>query len=101
MMRTKHLARKTLTNKKEVVAKRKNLYETADRYHEFLKGDKRVNTPRLCVICSRPLSSLVMNDSRYVTLVSHVHFHISGLFTVDICKDVMSCYRTLKKKGEL
>lgn len=93
--------KKTLTTKQEIVAKRKSLYMEAARYHEFMKGDKRVNTPRLCVICGRPLSSLIMNENRYVTIVPHIHFHLNKLFKVDICKDIMSCYRTLKKKGEL
>jgi len=90
-----------LTSKREIVEQRRTLYKEAERHHEFLKGDKRVFTPRICVICSRPLSSLVLNDGKYVTSVSHVRFHLNKAFTIDICKDIMSCYRTLKKKGDL
>jgi hypothetical protein len=90
-----------LTNKKEVVEKRKSLYQESEKFHEFRRGDKRVHTPRLCVICSRPLSSLILNQNKYITIVSHVHFHLNDYFKVDICKDVNSCYRILKKKGEL
>ncbi|QDP42832.1 hypothetical protein HWC53_gp048 [Bacillus phage vB_BmeM-Goe8] len=93
--------RRNLITKKEIVAKRKNLYQLAEKYHDFNKGDKRVHTPRLCVVCSRPLSSLVIKEGKYITSVSHVHFHLNEYFKVDICKDVASCYRTLAKKGEL
>jgi len=90
-----------LISRKEVVAKRKSLYQLAEKYHDFNKGDKRVNTPRLCVVCSRPLSSLILNENKYIISVSHVHFHLNEYFKVDICKDVASCYRTLRQKGEL
>jgi hypothetical protein len=90
-----------LTSRKEVVEKRKSLYQESKKYHEFNKGDKRVHTPRLCVICSRPLSSLILSQNKYITIVNHVHFHLNEYFKVDICKDVNSCYRTLKRKGEL
>ncbi|AIW03353.1 hypothetical protein CPT_Mater196 [Bacillus phage Mater] len=90
-----------MTTKKEIVEKRKSLYQDAEKYHEFRKGDKRVHTPRLCVVCSRPLSSLILNQNNYITTTSHVHFHLNKYFKVDICKDVNSCYRTLRKKGEL
>ena len=90
-----------MVTKKEVVEKRRELYKTAERYHDFMRGDKRVKTPRLCVVCSRPLSSLILNENDYITIVSHTHFHLNKLFKVDICKDVSSCYRVLRKRGEL
>ena len=90
-----------MTSKKEVVEKRRELFQIAEKKHVFRKGDKRVHTPRLCVVCSRPLSSLVINENRYVTIQTHVHFHLNSYFQVDICDDVNSCYRTLRQKGEL
>lgn len=89
------------TSKREIVDKRKELYQVSDRKHVFKKGDKRVHTPRLCVVCSRPLSSLILNENKYVTIKAHVHFHLNSYFTVDICEDIESCYRTLRRKGEL
>lgn len=89
-----------MTTKREIVEKRRDLYQCASKFHEFKKGDKRVHTPRLCVICSRPLSSLILNENRYTTIVTHIHFHLDWC-KVDICKDVNSCYRILRKKGEL
>lgn len=90
-----------MTNKKEVVAKRRSLYQMASKHNTFKKGDKRVHTPRLCVVCGRPLSSLILHENRYITSNSHIHFHVDKWFTVDICEDINSCYRTLRKKGEL
>lgn len=93
--------RNNLTTKKEVVDRRRNLFDIAERYHTFKKGDKRVHTPRLCVVCGRPLSSLVVNKNKYVTSHSHIRFHLNEYFIVDICEDINSCYRVLKQKGEL
>jgi hypothetical protein len=90
-----------MTTRKEVVEKRRNLFQMAERKHAFRKGDKRVATPRLCVVCSRPLTSLVMREMKYVTSHTHYHVHFNGMFTVDVCEDVHSCYRTLQQKGEL
>jgi hypothetical protein len=89
------------TSKREVVQKRRELYQLTERKHTFKKGDKRVSTPRLCVVCSRPLSSLILHENRYITIQAHVRFHLNKYFIVDICEDVESCYRTLRKKGEL
>lgn len=90
-----------MTTKREIVEKRRELYHSAEKKHVFRKGDKRVHTPRLCVVCSRPLSSLIINENKYVTIQTHVHFHLNSIFQVDICDDVNSCYRTLRQKGEL
>jgi hypothetical protein len=92
---------RTLTSKKEVVAKRHSVFQMSSKHNTFKKGDKRVHTPRLCVVCGRPLSSLIINENRYITSNSHIHFHVDKWFTVDMCEDVNSCYRTLRKKGEL
>lgn len=94
--------RKVVTiNRRDVVTKRRHALINSERRHTFKKGDKRVSTPRLCVVCGRPLTSLVINDNRYVTIQSHIHCHLSKDVTVDICEDVHSCYRTLRRKGEL
>jgi len=73
----------------------------SNKYNTFKKGDKRVHTPRLCVVCGRPLSSLIIHENKYITTTSHVHLHVNNWFTLDICEDINSCYRTLRKKGEL
>lgn len=90
-----------MVSKSEVKEKRKSLFSNSERRHTFNKGDKRVHTPRLCVVCGRPLSSLVMNEQKYVTIQSHIHFHINKDLTVDTCSEIHSCYTTLKQKGEL
>lgn len=90
-----------MVTKRQVVEDRRKLKQMAKKQVMFNKGDKRVYTPRLCVICGRPLSSLIVNEGKYVTIQPHTRYHINDLFIVDICTDVQSCYRTLKKKGEL
>lgn len=90
-----------MVTKREVVEKRRKLYSLAEKKHRFRKGDKRVFTPRLCVICGRPLSSLILNKNQYVTIQSHVRFHLNKHVSVDACEDINSCYRTLRQKGEL
>lgn len=90
-----------MKTKQDIVEQRKSLYQDAERYHEFLKGDRRVTTPRVCGVCGRPLASLVLNKNEYVTIVPHVRFHLDKMFHVNICKDILSCYRILKRKGEL
>lgn len=90
-----------MVSKEEVVEKRNDLYKLSERKHVFNKGDRRVHTPRLCVVCGRPLSSLVVHENRYVTIQPHIRFHLNKVFIVDVCKDINSCYRNLKKKGEL
>jgi hypothetical protein len=90
-----------MVTKQEIVKKRKELFEIANKKNTFKKGDKRAHTPKLCVVCGRPLSSLIINDNRYITIQSHIRFHLNELFIVDVCEDVNSCYRTLKQKGEL
>jgi hypothetical protein len=89
------------TSKSDIVEKRRQLFQTSERKHTFKKGDRRVHTPRLCVICSRPLSSLILRENKYIVIQSHIHFHLNAYFKVDICEDVESCYRILRKKGEL
>jgi hypothetical protein len=88
-------------SKRDIVEKRRKVYQMAEKKHVFKKGDRRVATPRLCVICRRPLSSLVVHEMKYTTICSHVHVHLNKMVKVDICEDVNSCYRTLQKKGEL
>lgn len=90
-----------MISKEEVVSKRRGLYSNSTRGVTFNKGDKRVYTPRICVVCSRPLSSLILNENRYVTIQKHTRFHINKDMSVDICTDIESCYRTLKNIGRL
>ncbi|APZ82514.1 hypothetical protein Goe7_c00480 [Bacillus phage vB_BveM-Goe7] len=98
-MRAKRVT--TIISKKDVVEKRRSLFSNSEKRVVFKKGDHRVNTPRICVVCSRPLSSLILRENTYITIQSHIRFHLNNLFKVDICEDVHSCYRTLKQKGEL
>lgn len=86
--------------KREVVEKRRSLYSNSSKHHVFKKGDRRVNSPRLCVVCGRPLSSLIIRENKYIIIHSHVRFNLDP-FKVDICEDVSSCYRTLRQKGGL
>lgn len=90
-----------MITRKEVINKRRGLYNNSRKGTTFNKGDKRVFTPRLCVVCSRPLSSLIMNEGKYITVNRHTRFHINEDMHVDICSDIESCYRTLRSKGRL
>lgn len=90
-----------MVSKKEVVEKRRSLSEMAERKSSFNKGDRRVHTPRLCVVCGRPLSSLIVNENKYITSQAHTRYHLNKIMALDACTDINSCYRTLRKKGEL
>ncbi|AEW47017.1 hypothetical protein BCP78_0010 [Bacillus phage BCP78] len=90
-----------MVTKKEVVSKRRKLMSLAEKSHSFNKGDKRVHTPRVCVVCGRPLSSLIINENKYIIIQAHTRYHLNELFIVDACTDITSCYRTLRQKGEL
>lgn len=90
-----------MVTKKEVVENRRNLKQLAVKQVSFNKGDRRVFTPKLCVVCGRPLSSLIFHEGKYIIIHSHTRYHLNDWFIVDACTDIQSCYRTLKKKGEL
>lgn len=90
-----------MVTKREVIENRRKLKQLAEKQVSFNKGDKRVYTPRLCVVCSRPLSSLIVNEGKYITSHPHTRYHLNDWFIVDTCTDIQSCYRTLRKKGEL
>jgi hypothetical protein len=77
------------------------MYSLSKRHHTFYVGDRRVHTPRICVVCSRPLTSLVINENTHITKVAHTRIHINKMFIVDICADIRSCYTEFEKKGEL
>lgn len=90
-----------MMTKKEVVEKRRSLSQLAEKKHDFKKGDRRVNSPRICVVCGRPLSSLILHDNKYIVCYDHTRYYLGGWVKVDICTDINSCYRTLKRKGVL
>lgn len=90
-----------MATRKEIVDKRRKLGQLAEKKYSFNKGDRRVQTPRLCVVCGRPLSSLIVSENRYITIYPHTRFYLNDWFIVDVCTDINSCYRTLKKKGDL
>ncbi|BEU14677.1 hypothetical protein [Bacillus phage CM1] len=90
-----------MVTKREVVEKRKKLVSLAKKKVSFNKGDKRAYSPKLCVVCGRPLSSLIINENKYIIIQDHTRYHINELFIVDACTDITSCYRTLKQKGDL
>ncbi|UNA01468.1 hypothetical protein MG295_00051 [Bacillus phage vB_BcgM] len=90
-----------MITKREVVEKRRKLFQNSEKYREFRKGDRRVFTPRLCSICGRPLSALSRQTQKYITTQNQIRFELSDIVHIHICKDVNSCYRVLKQKGEL
>ncbi|AGC55696.1 hypothetical protein D307_gp2 [Bacillus phage Bastille] len=90
-----------MITKKEIVEKRKRLFQNCQDYKEFKKGDKRVNYPRICSICGRPLSTLTKRTQKYILTQNQYRFELSALVSVHICKDINSCYRVLDRKGEL
>lgn len=85
--------------KKEIVEKRRELDKISVRKFTFNKGDRRVFTPKVCVVCGRPLTSLIIQDNKYITTTKHTRFHLNKVFIVDTCTDVNSCYRRLKSEG--
>lgn len=87
--------------RRDVVEKRRYLFSNAKRHHKFNKGDRRVHTPRVCVVCGRPLSSLIMRTNKYIASQPHTRFHINDIVILDACTDINSCYRILEQKGEL
>jgi len=90
-----------MQSKSQVLNKRRNLFSIAKTRNSFNKGDKRVHTPRICSICGRALAEFSPEKQKYVTAVTHFHCKIESYISLDACKDVQSCYRYLKKKGEL
>jgi len=90
-----------MVTKKEIVEKRKSLAQLASKSGTFFKGDKRVRTPRLCVVCGRPLSSLILHENKYIVIQTHTRYYLNDMFKLDVCADINSCYRTLTKKGEM
>lgn len=90
-----------MKTKRELREKRRYLFSNSEKRVDFNRGDRRVFTPRLCVICGRPLSSLVLNKNKYITETPHIRFHLGDDVKVDICKNIQSCHTTLRKKGEL
>ncbi|AII28113.1 hypothetical protein LD13_gp236 [Bacillus phage Bobb] len=87
-------------SRREIVEKRRSVFSSAEKYNTFKVGDRRVHSPRLCVVCARPLTSLVLAEQRYVTSVSHVHAHFAGGITVDICSNINSCANRIEKLRE-
>lgn len=87
--------------KNEVKVQREDINKLSKRKHTFNKGDRRVHTPRVCVVCSRPLSSLIIKENKYVTATRHTRFHINEMFIVDTCSSINSCYRHLRIRGDL
>ena len=90
-----------MVTKREIVEKRRKLPQQAKSYNTFKKGDKRVFTPRICSVCGRPLASLILKEQKYITIQDHVKYELSSFATISVCKNVQSCYMTLRKKGEL
>lgn len=90
-----------MVKRKDVVERRRKLQQMANRSYIFRKGDKRAATPRICVVCGRPLTSLIINEGKYVTSHNHTRYYVEDVLTLDCCLDINSCYRTLRQKGEL
>lgn len=90
-----------MVTKKDIVERRRTLSQLAEKKHAFNKGDRRVQTPRVCVACGRPLSSLILHENKYIVCKDHTRYYLGGWVTADVCTDINSCYRTLRRKGEL
>lgn len=90
-----------VVTRNDIVKARQHLFREAEKYYKINKGDRRVQTPRVCCICSHPLSSLILNDNKYVSSHNHVRFRLNSFLILDVCEDINSCYRLLERKGEL
>lgn len=90
----------TLT-KEEIKQKRQYIFSKAQKTTNIRKGDKRIaSATRLCAVCGRPLSKLVLTNGSAIVTTDHVSCKISDLVRLNMCEDIRSCYAYTSKKGE-
>lgn len=87
-------------NKKEVKESRHYLLTQANKVTKIRKGDKRVHGSRVCSLCGRPLSKVILSTGKTQASVNHYHCHFNELLAVDICMDIRSCYSRVDKEED-
>lgn len=89
-----------VSNKEDIKLKRKRIFSQSTKTTTIKKGDKRVSSStRLCAVCGKPLSSLVLRTGASVATVNHVSCIITDYVRLNVCEDIRSCYAHTKKKG--
>lgn len=84
-------------SKEEIKTKRKDLLGSSDKTTVIRKGDRRISSAtRFCVICQRPLASLVWENGTVIATVTHYSVVLSSWVKVNMCKDIRSCYTHMK-----
>lgn len=90
----------TLT-REEIKQKRQYIFSQSQKTTNIRKGDKRIaSATRLCAVCGRPLSKLVLTNGSVIVTTAHISCKISDLVRLNICEDIRSCYAYASKKGE-
>lgn len=89
----------TLT-REEIKKKRQYIFNQSKKTTTIRKGDKRiVSATRLCAVCGRPLSRLVLTNGSAIVTTTHVSCKVSDLVRLNMCEDIRSCYAYTTKKG--
>lgn len=87
-----------LTERNEIKEKRKYFLHNAEKVTTIKKGDRRVvSSTRFCVICHRPLSTLVKSTGKTISTVDHFSCVVNDFIRVNMCKDIRSCYNNCEK----
>lgn len=87
--------------REDIIQGRRDIAKASERSHTFNVGDRRVHSPRICVMCARPLANLVLHKQAYVTIIRHTRYHVSKVLIFDMCTSINSCYRKLSMEGRL
>lgn len=84
--------------KKEIRKKREDIFRKSPTKTLIKKGDKRISSPsRVCGICGESLSKMIYHTGKVISSRNHYHIKYSDFLYIDICQDINSCYRNLKK----
>ena len=82
--------------KKEVKSIRKKLSKSSTVKSVVSKGDKRISSPsRVCSVCGAKLSQMNMTNGKALSKKKHIHMQYSKYLYIDMCFDIMSCYKNL------
>lgn len=88
-------------DKSDIKNKRKYIFNQSYKTTNIRKGDKRINSAtRICAVCGRPLSKLILRTGEPTVVVDHISCKVSDIIRINICEDIRSCYAYSSKKGE-
>lgn len=90
----------SITNK-DIKDKRRYIFSQSSKTTTIKRGDKRISSAtRICAVCGRPLSKLVLRTGVPTVVVDHISCNISDIVRLNVCEDIRSCYAYSSKKGE-